>query len=1104
MAETVELATIWLVDLVGSTRLAAAVGPVRADTLRDEYFALLRDAINASGGREVKNTGDGLFVVFSSASAAVSCAVLTQQLFERRYRGAEQALHVRIGLGTGESTVKDGDYFGMSVVEAVRLCDKAPADGILVSQVTKMLAGRVEGARFESVGELELKGIPELMEAFAVVWEPLADESGVQVGTWPVPPVLRSVPRAPYVGRADERALMNRSRAQARVGARQVVLLAGEPGIGKTRLASHAALRAHAEGFAVCWGACSEDVAAPYEPWIEVCSQLVEHAPDDALAGYVASRGGEIARLARNFVRRAPDAPMPQSSDPETERFLLFRAADELLLAVGRSQPLCMVLDDFHWADGQSVALLKHVAGAVEQGALQVIVTYRDSDLSKDHPLKAVLADLRRREGVERIRLGGLGPDEVAELVAAAAGHELDADGLALAGGLATETGGNPFFVGEILRNLVESGAVTFDETARRWSVDQVTMSSLPESVREVVEHRIDRLGEDGREALTTAAVIGRSFDVELLGQLVEMSEARLLDHLEAAVQASLLRESTEVVGRFAFEHALINHTLYQGLGGTRRARLHHLVAEAIEQLYGTDSGEHVGELALHWRLATVSVDRPRAAGYSLRAGQRALDSLAPSEAAKLFGDALDMLGSVVSAARCEALIGLGEAQRQTGVPAYRETLLEAAGIASELRDAGLAARAALANNRGFVSRLGAVDAERVGAIERALELDDPPQPVRHARLLSLLAKELAFEPDRARRTALGDEAVALARQTSDPRTLATAIESSVYATWAPDNLARRSEQVRELTALIPQVQDLQVEFAARIRELFVAIELGDFERADATLGRAQAIAEQTRQPTQRWNTGFVAASLAYMRGELESSERLAEQVFQLGQEAGQPDAVMIYGATIVQIRQTQGKGAEVVALVEGMVTQNPGVPAWEAALAYTYCAIDRHTEGAEILARAAAQRFEHLSWDQNRLVGLAIYADAAAQTHSVPAAAMLYELIEPYADQFIWSGGPSFGHARTYTAILAATLGRHEQADADFAFACDFHHRNGICTWEARSELGWAEALAQRGDLDRAREHASRALELSRDHGFGAFEPRAAAIVASHAAVQP
>ena len=395
--------------------------------------------------------------------------------------------------------------------------------------------------------------------------------------------------------------------------------MSGEPGVGKTRLASNAALRAHAEGFAVCWGACSEDLGAPHEPWIEVCSQLVEHASDGVLGGYVASRGGDIGRLAHNLDRRVPDAPAPQSSDPETERFLLFKAVGELLLAVARSQPLCVVLDDFRWAEGQSVALLKHVAGAAEQGALMVIVTYRDSDLTKDHPLTGVLADLRRSEGVERIRLSGLGPDEVAELVAAAAGHELDADGLALAGGLATETGGNPFFVGEILRNLIESGAITFDETARRWSVDQVALSTLPESVREVVEHRIDRLGENGREALRIAAVIGRSFDVELLAQLVEMSEARLLDVLEAAVQASLLRESTEVVGRFEFGHALINHTLYQGLGATRRARLHHRVAEAIEQLYGIDSDEHLGELAMHWRLATVSVDRPRAAGYSLR-----------------------------------------------------------------------------------------------------------------------------------------------------------------------------------------------------------------------------------------------------------------------------------------------------------------------------------------------------------------------------------------------------------------------------------------------------------------------------------------------------
>jgi class 3 adenylate cyclase len=1102
-AETVELGTIYLVDLVGSTQLATSVGPVRWDEMREQFFGLLRDAIDASGGREFKNTGDGLMVAFASASAAVGCAVLTQQVFERRYRGAEQRLRVRIGLGTGESTVKDGDYFGMPASEAARLCDQAPADGILVSSATRLLAGRVDGARFESFGELELKGIPQPMEAFAVVWEPLADESGVHVGGWPVPAALRTVRRAAYVGRVVERGFLERSRVQARAGAGQVVLVSGEPGIGKTRLASYAAHGANAEGFAVCWGACSEDLAAPYEPWIEVCSQLVEHAPGDVLDGYVAAHGGEIGRLARNLARRVPGAPAPQSTDPETGRFLLFKAVGELLLAVARSQPLCVVLDDFQWADGQSVALLKHVSRAVEQGALMMIVTYRDSDLTKDHPLTGVLADLRRSEGVVRIGLSGLGPDEVAELVASAAGHALDADGLALAGGLATETGGNPFFVGEILRNLIESGAITFDETVRRWSVDRATTINLPESVREVVEHRIDRLGEQAREALRIAAVIGRSVDVELLARLVEMSEARLLDVLEAAGQSSLLRESTEVVGRFDFEHALINHTLYQGLGATRRARLHQRVAQALEDLYGIDSDEHLSELALHWRLAGVSIGRSRAAGYSLRAGRRALDSLAPSEAANLFGDALDMLGSVPSAGRSEALIGLGEAQRQTGVPAYRETLLEAAGIAAQLRDADLAARAALANNRGFVSTYGGVDLGRVTALERALELDDPPQPTRHARLLALLAKELAFEPERARRHALVDEAIALARQASDPRTLATVLESSCYATWAPDTLAKRSAQVRELSAQVAQVRDLHVEFVARIRELNTATELGDFERCDAALERVQAIAEQTRQPTQRWNAGFLAGGMMCMRGELEAGELLAEQALALGQEAGQPDTAMIYGATIVVNRMIQGRGAEVIALIERMVAEYPGVP-WEAALGYTCCLIDRRPEGAEIVARAAARRFENLRYDQNRMIGLVLYADTAAQTRSAQAAAMLFELIRPYADQFVWNGGVSFGHARTYSAMLAATLGRHQHADADFAFACDFHHRHGLRVWEARSELGWAEALAERGEPDRARDHAARALELSRDHGYGAFEPRAAAIVASHAAIEP
>lgn len=620
--------------------------------------------------------------------------------------------------------------------------------------------------------------------------------------------------------------------------------------------------------------------------------------------------------------------------------------------------------------------------------------------------------------------------------------------------------------------------------------------------MREVVERRVAGLGQRTREMLTAAAVIGRSFDLDLLAKLVEIGEGDLLEALEQAVAASLLAESNDRVGRFSFSHALINHTLYEGLGSTRRARMHLRVAEALEELYGTDSDEQLPELALHWRLATVSVNKVKAAGYSLRVGQRALGSLAPSEAAKLFGDALELLGTGATAERCEALIGLGEAQRQTGVPAYRESLLEASGIASELKDVELAARAALANSRGFSSRVGKIDLERVTAIERALELDDPPQPARHARLLAVLALELGFEPDHRRRWALADEAVALARKTGDPATLAAVLSNTFYAYWAPDTLAKRAEHVRELKALVPELQDPHLEVLARIWDTHVAIELGDFARAGAAVERVQAIAAQTRQPTHRWRATNTAGSLTCMRGELEAAERLVAQALQIAQEAGEADAAMFYGATIANIRLYQGRAADVIGLIEQTAANYPGLPAWEAALGRAYCFIDRRTEAAELLARAAAKRFEHVRHDTARTSTLALYADVAAQTGSVDAARMLSELLEPYADHFVWNGLVGYGHARMYLALLAATLGRHEQSDAEFAFACEFHHEHGLRVWEARSELGWAEALADRGEPEHAREHAVRALELARTHGYGAFESRAAAILASHASI--
>jgi class 3 adenylate cyclase len=1097
VSESVELATILLTDLVGSTRLATSVGPVRADGLREEHFALLRDAIAGCGGKEVKNTGDGLMIAFTSASAAVKCAVAMQQLFERRYRNSEQGLHVRIGLGAGESTVKDGDYFGMPSIEAARLCAQAPSGGILVSGLAKTLAGRCEGVDFTSAGELELKGFPEPLEAFSVSWTPIAEETS-GASRWPLPALLRSVPPVSYVGRVEERAGIEEALVLVRDGARQVVLLSGEPGIGKTRLASFAAHRAHAEGFAVCWGTCSEELAVPYEPWIEVCSQIVEHAPRELLERHCKRHGGELSRFVRTLGERVEELPSPQTSDPETERYLLFSAVAGLFEQVAQSVPVCVVLDDLHWADGQSVALLKHVVRTAEQEALQVIATYRDSDLGKDHPLGAVLADLRSVDGVQRIALHGLGSDEVAQIMTSAAGHELDEDILQLAQEIATETDGNPFFVGEILRGLWEAGALIFDEDSGRWSVDRSGAIALPESVREVIERRVERLGDEALEVLRLAAVIGRSFDVELLESILEIDESLLLDHLEAAVAASLLAESSERVGQFRFAHALINQTLYEGLGATRRARMHQRVAQALEDLYGEDPGEHLAELALHWRLAAVSLDRAKAADYALRAGQRALQSLAPAEAVKLFADAVELIGDVESAERCEALIGLGEAQLQSGEAAYRETLLEASRIASALADAELAARAALTNNRGggVSSTFGEIDRERLAAIDRAIELDDPPNRARRARLLAIKALELQWDPDFDMRRSLAEEAISLARATEDTRTLAEVLGNVLEPIRAPDTLAWRIGLAEELSGCAAEVGDPALQFSAHNFELHTCSERGDLERAKLALEQQQLLAHELDQPTFSWLATFVKAGWELMHGDLVAGERLFESAFQIGQEAGEPDAVLAYAAALQQARIYQGRSGEIIEMMKQSVSAYPAIAAWRAGLAVTLCYLDRGAEAAKLLEQAASDRFEHIAPDAATLTALALYADAAVLTDSSGPASILYELIEPWADQVVWNGTIGYGHARMWLGLLAGVMGEHEQADQHLAFACDFQETHGLLLWAARAHLGWAQALVGRGDGAQALEHAARALELSQEHGYGAFEERAAVLV--------
>jgi class 3 adenylate cyclase len=633
-------------DLVGSTAIAERIGPLATDELRTEHFGLLREALERTGGREVKNLGDGLMTMFDSAAQSLSCAVEMQQAVEVHNRRAREQLGVRIGVSLGDATVEEGDYFGWPIVEATRLCAAAEGGQIVVNALVRQVAGAREDERFRSLGALELKGISEPLQAFELEWEPLI-ASGIALQER-----LRELPATGYVGRLAERERLDELWADARQGARRLALISGEAGVGKTRLSTHLALRARGQGATVLYGRCDEDLGVPYQPWGQALGYLIEQAPRSVLEAHAGQFGGDLARLIPALADRVSDLPAPRESDPETERYLLYAAVAGLLKGASEREPLLLILDDLHWADGPTLSLLRHVVTGDSAMRAMIVGAYRDSDLGRDHPLTALLADLHRDEGGERLKLSGLEPDDVCALIEATTGHELDEDGRALAAEITRETAGNPFFAGELLRHLTESGAITTQQDGHWRLVGGLSELGLPQSVREVIGRRVERLGSDARLALSAAAVIGRDFDLELLLAVVPLSEMRLLDLLDEGVTASLLRESVERPGRFTFTHALVEHALYEDLGTTRRARLHQRLAEALEKQCGDDPSERLGELARHWAAAVGSANVPKAMHYAHRAAERALEQLAPDEAA-LVGPWSSTIKRPAASARC-------------------------------------------------------------------------------------------------------------------------------------------------------------------------------------------------------------------------------------------------------------------------------------------------------------------------------------------------------------------------------------------------------------------------------------------------------------------
>ena len=533
MANT-QTVTVLFTDLVDSTATSERLGPLAAEEFRQSHFRLLRGAIAGSGGTEVKNLGDGLMVAYSSPSRALAGAVGMQQAIERHNRSSAESLLVRIGVSVGEAIEEDGDYFGDPVTVAARLCAAASGGQILVAAVVRALVGRHATQTFVELGPLELKGIPAPVDTVEVLWEPVTN-----AGSVPLPgPLLGAASDSlfGFFGRAPELATLAEACKRTQTAQRcQAVLVSGEAGMGKTAMVAQAARTAHEQGTTVLFGRADEDLGVAFLPWLDVVESLACDGNDEWVSGLRPAQRAALARL-------APDIGVgtDRVADPEMERLLLLEGITQLLAAASREAPILIVLDDLQWADIASLQLLRQLIGSSTPMAVTVACTYRPTDIARGDPLTKLLSEVHRQAGVTRIALAGLDDNDLVELIAAAAGHELDDQGVGLAHAVRRETDGNPFFATEILRHLGESGGIVLGSDGRWTVAETLDQLSLPTSVRDVVGRRVERLGDEALRVLCLASVIGREFDINILAEVADVEEDTLLDLIDAAVGAAV------------------------------------------------------------------------------------------------------------------------------------------------------------------------------------------------------------------------------------------------------------------------------------------------------------------------------------------------------------------------------------------------------------------------------------------------------------------------------------------------------------------------------------------------------------------------------------
>lgn len=877
--------------------------------------------------------------------------------------------------------------------------------------------------------------------------------------TWLLP--RRSVP---FIGRTEELAQLSRLWTETREGTRHIVLVGGDPGVGKTRMVTEFAQRAHDGGAGVLYGRADEEATLTYQPFIEALRHWALNASAAELQRDVGSNAAVLASLVPEIAVRLP-SPAPTVGG-EIVRDRLFDAVTGTLAAIASRRPTLLVIDDLQWADPGSLLMLRHIARSVHRGGLMVLATYRATEPSP--ALAETLADLGREQLFERLRLSGLSFAEVTEMVAAIRGGGPEPE---LASAIHEDTGGNPFLI-EALVNQMPTREGPDTPPPKR---ETIYARGIPELIREAVAHRVGELGPGVAETLEAAAAIGREFAAELLVEVLERPADEVTTALEAAVSAGLLADVPGTLDHYAFSHALFRQTIYAETPKRRRAMLHGRIAEVLERRHGSDP-RHLSELAHHY-VGAGTPGAPKALEYCVRAGAGALGALAFEDAIKHYNGALlalNMAGSADESLRCELLIALGEAEWRVGdASASRETFGRAARIASATGDSEALGRAALGFCGFGWERYGARSAEAINLLRSALAKGDQSDALR-ARLMARLAATLQFGGQSDEADHLSKEALAVADACGDDEALAAALVGRWYARSGPNGLDERVELTERLVALAETLSNQDLELQSRTLRVIVLLERGLFAEIDVAIAAHARLVDQMKQPAAQVQSRAFQAMRAMMEGRFGEVERLAAEVLELGTLAQSSSAVQFSGVELFALYREQGRLAELEQPVRDLAAANESIAAWRVALAYLLSEQDDTEEARDLLGELAANDFEAIPDDATRLSSLSFLALTAARLDDVERMERLRELLNPYRGRPIVVGGAAAygGTTSYYLGVLTSRLGDNDAAIEYFEEAVNLNQEGGALPWLARSRYELTQVLASRGaagDAERA-----------------------------------